>query len=91
MNDCYIEKWGLDRCYDMLNNKPDKTATHLIIDKFYFSIDFSSYYNDESQEWYDSDYHTEEELLDAYNHVINLDKLQNELWNYEIWNAPHVE
>lgn len=36
----YIEEWGLERCYDMLNNKPDRTATHLIIDTghVYFSV-----------------------------------------------------
>lgn len=89
----YIGEWGLERCYDMLNNKPDRTATHLIIDTghVYFSVDFGSYFNNEEHDWYDSDYRTEEDLINAYANVINLDKLQNELWNHEIWNVTHVE
>ena len=65
----------------IVDGAPDSTATHWVETKLghYYSVEFQSYFRD--GDWQDSDYHTEQELIDDYGHgnVFNLSHLRTEL------------
>lgn len=64
---------------DVLDNAPN-TATHYVMDTdTYFSVEFGSYFSHSTADWEDSDYRTEQELVEAYEIVLNLSKLKEQL------------
>ena len=72
--DCIIEG-----SQTVLDNAPS-TATHYVMDTdTYYSMDFGSYFSRELNDWDDSDYRTEQELMEAYDIVLNLSKLKEQL------------
>ena len=58
-----------------------KTATHWVETKLgnYYSVEFQSYFRD--GDWHDSDYHTEQELINDYglDNVFNLNCLRSQI------------
>ena len=69
----------------ILDGAPDSTTTHWVETKLghYYSVEFQSYFRD--GDWHDSDYHTEQELINDYGHgnVFNLSNLRTELAKHE--------
>ena len=72
----------------LLISVPDRTATHWVFRKMpnYYSIDFQSWFHD--GEWWDSDCHTEHDLIDSYgdDFVVNLERLKQVVESVEIVN-----
>lgn len=77
----------------IVDGAPDKTATHWVQTKLghYYSVEFQSYFRDE--DWHDSDYRTEQELVDDYGlgNVLNLDDLRTELAKREPMDLRDVD
>lgn len=74
----FIKDHGVDKAREVVEGAPDKTATHYVFRKIprYYSVDFQSWYHD--GEWWDSDCHTEQDLIDSYglDFVVNLSELK---------------
>lgn len=69
----------IDGSSAILDNAPN-TATHYVVDTdTYFSIEFGSYFSHSEEDWLDSDYRTELDLVEAYEIVLNLLKLKEQL------------
>lgn len=77
----------------IVDNAPDKTATHWVQTKLghYYSVDSQSYFRD--GDWHDSDYTTENELIDDYglDLVFCLAKLRTELAKREPMDLRDVD
>lgn len=69
----------------IVDGAPDGAATHWVETKLghYYSVEFQSYFRDE--DWHDSDYRTEQELIDDYGHdnVFNLNHLRDQLAKHD--------
>lgn len=74
----FIKKHGVEKARGVVDGAPDKTATHYVFRKIpsYYSIEFQSWYHD--GEWWDSDCHTEQDLIDSYgsDFVLSLSDLK---------------
>lgn len=72
---------NLEQMKKIVDGAPDSTATHWVETKLghYYSVEFQSYFRD--GDWHDSDYHTEQELINDYglDNVLDLDDLRTEL------------
>ena len=69
----------------ILSNAPDTTATHYVVDTdTYFSVDFGTYFSHDLNDWTDSDYQTERDLLESYEIVLNLSKLKEQLADVQL-------
>lgn len=76
----YIQLYGYGACKEIVDNIPDRTATHYTLeDSTYHSVEFISVYNNTDKEWYDSDYARESDLECDYKQIINLNTLKNEI------------
>lgn len=75
---------NLEQMKKIVDGAP-KTATHWVETKLghYYSVEFQSYFRD--GDWHDSDYHTEQELINDYgvDNVLNLADLRTELAKHE--------
>lgn len=74
----FIREFGVEKAREVVEGAPDKTATHWVFRKVpnYYSVDFQSWFHDD--EWWDSDCHTEQDLIDSYggNFIISLSDLK---------------
>jgi hypothetical protein len=74
----FIQDNGVDKAREVVEGAPDKTATHYVFRKIprYYSVEFQSWYHD--GEWWDSDCHTEEDLINSYgsDFVLSLSDLK---------------
>ncbi|MEX5367779.1 hypothetical protein WCE00_12550 [Acinetobacter haemolyticus] len=74
----FIKDHGVEKAREVVEGAPDKTATHYVFRKIlrYYSVEFQSWYHD--GEWWDSDCHTEQDLIDSYglDFVVNLSELK---------------
>ena len=74
----FIKENGVEKARKVIDGAPDKTATHYVFRKIprYYSIEFQSWYHD--GEWWDSDCHTEQDLIDSYgsDFVLSLSDLK---------------
>ena len=74
----FIKENGFDKAREVVEDAPDKTASHYVISKrpHYYSVDFQSYFN--NGDWYDSDYTSEQDLANDYEpqNVIRLSELK---------------
>ncbi|MBD0437569.1 hypothetical protein [Acinetobacter baumannii] len=74
----FIRDFGVEKAREVVEGAPDKTATHWVFRKVpnYYSVDFQSWFHDD--EWWDSDCHTEQDLIDSYGEdfVVNLSDLK---------------
>ena len=81
----FIQQHGVDKAREVVSGAPDKTATHYVFRKIpsYYSVEFQSWYHD--GEWWDSDCHTEQDLIDSYgeDYVVNLSDLKNLIANID--------
>ena len=81
----FIKQHGVDKAREVVSGAPDKTATHYVFRKIpsYYSVEFQSWYHD--GEWWDSDCHTEQDLIDSYgeDYVVNLSDLKNLIANID--------
>ena len=81
----FIKQHGIDKAREVVEGAPDKTATHYVFRKIpsYYSVEFQSWYHD--GEWWDSDCHTEQDLIDSYgeDYVVNLSDLKNLIANID--------
>ena len=81
----FIKDNGVDKAREVVSGAPDKTATHYVFRKIpsYYSVEFQSWYHD--GEWWDSDCHTEQDLIDSYgeDYVVNLSDLKNLIANID--------
>lgn len=79
----FIQQHGVEKAREVVGGAPDKTATHYVFRKIpsYYSVEFQSWYHD--GEWWDSDCHTEQDLIDSYgeDYVVNLSDLKNLIAN----------
>lgn len=82
----FIQDHGIDRARNVVNGAPDKTATHYVFRKIpnYYSVEFQSWYYD--GEWWDSDCHTEHDLIDRYgsDFVLSLSDLKRLVESVEL-------
>lgn len=81
----FIKEHGVEKAREVVSGAPDKTATHYVFRKIpsYYSVEFQSWYHD--GEWWDSDCHTEQDLIDSYgeDYVVNLSDLKNLIANID--------
>ncbi|MFX9325204.1 hypothetical protein ABTP01_18520 [Acinetobacter baumannii] len=74
----FIREFGVKKAREVVEGAPDKTATHYVFRKIpsYYSVEFQSWYHDD--EWWDSDCHTEQDLIDSYgsDFVLSLSDLK---------------
>ncbi len=81
----FIKEHGVEKAREIVDGAPDKTATHYVFRKIpsYYSVEFQSWYHD--GEWWDSDCHTEQDLIDSYgeDYVVNLSDLKNLIANID--------
>ncbi|SCD14951.1 Uncharacterised protein [Acinetobacter baumannii] len=74
----FIREYGVEKAREVVDGAPDKTATHYVFRKIpsYYSVEFQSWYHDD--EWWDSDCHTEQDLIDSYgsDFVLSLSDLK---------------
>ena len=81
----FIKENGFEKAREVIDGAPDKTATHYVFRKIpsYYSVEFQSWYHD--GEWWDSDCHTEQDLIDSYgeDYVVNLSDLKNLIANID--------
>ena len=81
----FIKEQGVEKAREVVEGAPDKTATHYVFRKIpsYYSVEFQSWYHD--GEWWDSDCHTEQDLIDSYgeDYVVNLSDLKNLIANID--------
>ena len=74
----FIKEHGVDKAREVVEGAPDKTATHYVFRKIpsYYSVEFQSWHHD--GEWWDSDCHTEQDLIDSYgsDFVLSLSDLK---------------
>ena len=81
----FIQQHGVDKAREVVSGAPDKTATHYVFRKIpsYYSVEFQSWFHDD--EWWDSDCHTEQDLIDSYgeDYVVNLSDLKNLIANID--------
>ncbi|EMC7952622.1 hypothetical protein VLI61_003573 [Acinetobacter baumannii] len=74
----FIREYGVEKAREVVEGAPDKTATHWVFRKIpnYYSVDFQSWFHD--GEWWDSDCHTEQDLIDSYGEdfVVSLSDLK---------------
>lgn len=81
----FIKQHGVDKAREVVEGAPDKTATHYVFRKIsnYYSVEFQSWFHD--GEWWDSDCHTEQDLIDSYgeDYVVNLSDLKNLIANID--------
>ena len=81
----FIQQHGVEKAREVVEGAPDKTATHYVFRKIpsYYSVEFQSWYHD--GEWWDSDCHTEQDLIDNYgeDYVVNLSDLKNLIANID--------
>ena len=74
----FIKENGVEKAREVIEGAPDKTATHYVFRKIprYYSVEFQSWYHD--GEWWDSDCHTEEDLINSYgsDFVLSLSDLK---------------
>ena len=81
----FIKQHGVDKAREVVEGAPDKTATHYVFRKIpsYYSVEFQSWHHDD--EWWDSDCHTEQDLIDSYgdDYVVNLSDLKNLIANID--------
>lgn len=58
---------------EIIDNKPDNTATHYVYDvDVYFSTLTGTYFDKATKSWEITDFMTEEDLLLNYTHVLKL-------------------
>ena len=81
----FIKQNGVEKAREVVEGAPDKTATHYVFRKIpsYYLVEFQSWYHD--GEWWDSDCHTEQDLIDSYgeDYVVNLSDLKNLIANID--------
>lgn len=81
----FIKEHGVEKAREVAEGAPDKTATHYVFRKIsnYYSVEFQSWFHD--GEWWDSDCHTEQDLIDSYgeDYVVNLSDLKNLIANID--------
>lgn len=81
----FIQKHGIEKAREVVEGAPDKTATHYVFRKIsnYYSVEFQSWFHD--GEWWDSDCHTEQDLIDSYglDFVVSLSDLKNLIANID--------
>lgn len=74
----FIQQHGIKKAREVVEGAPDKTATHYVFHKIsnYYSVEFQSWHHD--GEWWDSDCHTEQDLIDSYgsDFVLSLSDLK---------------
>lgn len=74
----FIQQYGVYKAREVVEGAPDKTATHYVFRKIsnYYSVEFQSWFHD--GEWWDSDCHTEQDLIDSYglDFVVSLSDLK---------------
>ena len=74
----FIKEYGVEKAREVVGGAPDKTATHYVFREIpsYYSVEFQSWYHD--GEWWDSDCHTEQDLIDSYgeDYVVSLSDLK---------------
>ena len=84
----FIKEHGVDKAREVIDGAPDKTATHYVFRKIprYYSVEFQSWYHD--GEWWDSDCHTEQDLIDSYgsDFVLSLSDLKRLVESVDIIN-----
>ncbi|MFH7897214.1 hypothetical protein WDN63_020170 [Acinetobacter baumannii] len=80
----------MEKAREVVEGAPDKTATHWVFRKIpnYYSVDFQSWFHD--GEWWDSDCHTEQDLIDSYGEdfvvsLFDLKRLIDSLETIESW------
>ncbi|MFW1768217.1 hypothetical protein [Acinetobacter baumannii] len=82
----FIREFGEKKAREVVEGAPDKTATHWVFRKVpnYYSVDFQSWFHDD--EWWDSDCHTEQDLIDSYgdDFVVSLSDLKRLVESVEI-------
>ena len=81
----FLKEQGVEKAREVVEGAPDKTATHYVFRKIpsYYSVEFQSWYHD--GEWWDSDCHTEQDLIDSYgsDFVLSLSDLKNLIANID--------
>ena len=81
----FIKEHTIEKARGVVDGAPDKTATHYVFRKIpsYYSVEFQSWYHD--GEWWDSDCHTEQDLIDSYgsDFVLSLSDLKNLIANID--------
>lgn len=82
----FIKDHGVDKAREVVEGAPDKTATHYVFRKIpsYYSVEFQSWHHD--GEWWDSDCHTEQDLIDSYgsDFVLSLSDLKRLVESVEL-------
>ncbi|WPQ53701.1 hypothetical protein [Acinetobacter baumannii] len=85
----FIREFGVEKAREVVDGAPDKTATHWVFRKLpnYYSVDFQSWFHD--GEWWDSDCHTEQDLIDSYGEdfVVNLSNLKRLVESIDLVNS----
>ena len=80
----FIKEHGVEK-REVVEGAPDETATHYVFRKIsnYYSVEFQSWFHD--GEWWDSDCHTEQDLIDSYglDFVVSLSDLKNLIANID--------
>lgn len=75
-----IEKLGLEKCKQIVDGAPDRTASHYVGDTdTYFSEEFHTYFCHTLKDWETSDFHCASDLEMNYEAVIDLKDLRNTL------------
>ncbi|MFV5477001.1 hypothetical protein VXQ12_16610 [Acinetobacter baumannii] len=85
----FIREFGEKKAREVVEGAPDKTATHYVFRKIpsYYSVEFQSWYHDD--EWWDSDCHTEQDLIDSYgsDFVLSLSDLKRLVESVDLVNS----
>lgn len=85
----FIREFGLKKAREVVEGAPDKTATHYVFHKIsnYYSVEFQSWHHD--GEWWDSDCHTEQDLIDSYgsDFVLSLSDLKRLVKSVDLINS----
>ena len=75
-----IEKLGLEKCKQIVDEAPDKTASHYVADTdTYFSEEFRTYFSHSLEDWETSDFHCAGDLEQNYGSVFSLADLKAQI------------
>lgn len=79
-----IEKLGLEKCKQIVDGAPDRTASHYVGDTdTYFSEEFHTYFCHTLKDWETSDFHCASDLEMNYEAVIGLKDLRTALADHD--------
>ena len=85
-----IEKLGLEKCRQIVDGAPDRTASHYVGDTdTYFSEEFHTYFCHTLKDWETSDFHCASDLEMNYEAVIDLKDLRTALANHNSKPCQH--